>query len=85
MQMAVGFVVCCLVDFVLHLGKPSCLSFEFQCNNGKCILGRYICNGYDNCGDNSDESKKDGAFCGTLNYLFAVIIFILVSTESKLT
>ena len=73
MQMAVGFVVCCLVDFVLHLGKPSCESWQFQCNNGNCIVYWNVCNGYDNCGDNSDESKKDGAFCGMLNYLFVVI------------
>ena len=73
------------VDFVLHLGKPSCKSWQFQCNNGKCIHSSRICNGYDSCGDNSDESKKDGAFCGMLNYVFAVVTYILKSTLSKLT
>ena len=36
----------------------------FQCNNGKCIRKGYICDSYNNCEDNSDESMKDGAFCG---------------------
>ena len=73
------------VDFVLHLGKPSCASWQFQCNNGKCIDGARICNGGDDCEDNSDESKKDGAFCGMLKYVFAVATNILKSTLSKLT
>ena len=38
----------------------------FQCNNGKCIYKDYICNSRDDCGDNSDESKTTGAFCGML-------------------
>ena len=38
----------------------------FQCNNGKCISKDYICNSRDDCGDNSDESKTTGAFCGML-------------------
>ena len=47
-------------------GKPgTCEKFGlFQCNNGKCIRKYYICDSYNNCEDNSDESMKDGAFCG---------------------
>ena len=47
-------------------GKPgTCEKIgRFQCNNGKCI-GKYsICDSRNHCGDNSDESMKDGAFCG---------------------
>ena len=48
------------------LGKPgTCEKYgRFQCNNGKCIIKLYICNLYNDCGDNSDESKTDPAFCG---------------------
>ena len=53
---------------ILILGRPgTCEKYGlFQCNNGKCILKSYICNSRDDCGDNSDESKTTGAFCGML-------------------
>ena len=48
------------------LGKPgTCEKYDmFQCNNGKCIDKSEICDFYNGCGDNSDESKTDSAFCG---------------------
>ena len=56
------------ISFVLILGKPgTCEKYGmFQCNNGKCILKSGICDFYDHCGDNSDESRTDGALCGML-------------------
>ena len=47
-------------------GKPgTCEKTErFQCNNGKCIQKWDVCNSHNDYGDNSDESMKDGAFCG---------------------
>ena len=47
-------------------GKPgTCEKIgRFQCKNGKCISKLYICDSRNDCGDNSDESMKDGAFCG---------------------
>ena len=58
-----------LLQFSLYLsilGKPgACENFGmFQCNNGKCIYKHRICDFRNDCGDNSDESKTDGAFCG---------------------
>ena len=38
----------------------------FKCNNGRCISKSYLCDSDDDCGDKSDESKTDGAFCGML-------------------
>ena len=53
---------------ILILGRPgTCEKYGwFQCNNGNCISKYYICNSRDDCGDNSDESKTTGAFCGML-------------------
>ena len=28
----------------------------FPCSNGACIPGSFMCNGIDDCGDNSDET-----------------------------
>ena len=53
---------------ILILGRPgTCEKYGlFHCNNGKCIYKDFICDSHDDCGDNSDESKTDGAFCGML-------------------
>ena len=61
---------CCQFNFVLHLGKSSCYSNGFQCNNGKCILNNWVCDLMDDCGDGSDESRSYGALCGMLSYVF---------------
>jgi len=31
------------------------------CDNGACIIDIFVCDGFDNCGDNSDE---DPDLCG---------------------
>ena len=53
---------------IFILGRPgTCEKYLlFQCNNGNCIEKDYICDSRDDCGDNSDESKTTGAFCGML-------------------
>ena len=38
-----------------------CQSNEFQCDNGACIPQTYTCDGYDDCGDYSDEHSSQ---CG---------------------
>ena len=35
-----------------------CIEDEFECCNGKCIPQSWVDNGYDNCGDSSDEPNK---------------------------
>ena len=32
---------------------------RFRCDNGKCIAREYMCDGVDNCSDNSDEHDCD--------------------------
>ncbi|KFM60163.1 Vitellogenin receptor, partial [Stegodyphus mimosarum] len=34
-----------------------CMDNEFQCDNKKCILKEYACDGHNHCGDNSDQKK----------------------------
>ena len=56
------------LNFFLHLGN-SCLYYEFQCSNGKCINVWNVCDFEDHCGDNSDETRSY-ALCGMLNLCF---------------
>ncbi|XP_046441338.1 low-density lipoprotein receptor-related protein 12-like isoform X2 [Daphnia pulex] len=49
-----GFVL----DFTID--KPMrnyCEDGHFHCANGKCILKSWLCNGWDECGDSSDEQN----------------------------
>ncbi|KAI9561507.1 hypothetical protein GHT06_012465 [Daphnia sinensis] len=49
-----GFVL----DFTID--KPMrnyCEDDHFHCSNGKCILKTWLCNGWDECGDSSDEQN----------------------------
>ena len=65
--MSISLVLFGMISLCLSIsGKPgTCEKIgRFQCNNGKCIAKSFICNSYNDCGDNSDESMKDGAFCG---------------------
>ena len=43
----------CLTVFAAAFEK--CAPGEFQCNNGRCLDIRRKCNGYNECGDSSDE------------------------------
>eukprot|EP00731_Ephydatia_muelleri_P015094 Em0008g814a len=37
--------------------SPYCPSTKFKCSNGLCISTAYVCDGYNDCRDNSDESN----------------------------
>lgn len=46
---------------VLITGAFFCRHDEFICNNTLCKLHSWVCDGEDDCGDNSDE---DADMCG---------------------
>ena len=37
--------------------RHKCDPDRFHCLNGKCILPNWLCNGWDECGDGSDEQN----------------------------
>ena len=39
----------------MHCIAATCSSDEFTCDNGDCEPDSYRCDGFDDCGDNSDE------------------------------
>ena len=41
-----------------------CYSYQFECNNGRCVRDNYECDGDNDCGDNSDEENcSDSKLC----------------------
>ena len=62
---AVYYMQYCFVMYMyMHCLKhctANCDSDEFTCDNGECEPDYYVCDGYDDCGDNSDEEG-----CGML-------------------
>ena len=58
--------VCCSADW-------KCSSFHWKCPSGICIPKFTVCNGRDDCGDNSDEIN-----CGKLVIMKVVVVVIVV-------
>jgi len=58
--------VCCSADW-------KCSSFQFKCTNAQCIPNHFVCDGFANCGDGSDERN-----CGKLVFMTVVLVLVLV-------
>lgn len=39
-------------------GEITCPNNFYKCDNNKCIFKAYVCDGIDQCGDNSDEGTQ---------------------------
>ena len=66
-------VVVVVVVTTMMMIKGCDEKIEFRCRNGRCIAKSFVCDGDNDCGDNSDELNCD---FGQQKYI--VIIFILV-------
>lgn len=51
-----------------HANDIFCDFNQFECLNGKCISLGLVCNGINNCDDNSDEYKCEYKGCGEMNF-----------------
>ena len=57
----VGLVVLMISSVMSIAGN--CTQFQYRCNNGNCVIGRLVCDGTNNCGDNSDEQQCGSGKC----------------------
>ena len=46
---------------MFHCESDGCGPSGFACDNGVCVSEDSVCDGFDTCGDNSDEEHN----CGT--------------------
>ncbi|XP_033096218.1 uncharacterized protein LOC117100553, partial [Anneissia japonica] len=56
-KIANGYKATYLSEHFMRLKDLNHKNKQFQCFNGRCVPPEYICNGYDNCGDGSDEQQ----------------------------
>lgn len=55
--------------------SSSCFNGELRCRNGRCIWEKLRCDGYNNCGDNSDEAN-----CAAITLSVAAIVGIVMGS-----
>ncbi|XP_048415663.1 very low-density lipoprotein receptor-like isoform X2 [Stegostoma tigrinum] len=74
----VGFVVTFILSFQFGLtaafpqprhGDVRCSENEFLCLNGRCVSAEVLCNGSDDCNDQSDEQNCSVSGCGPHEFL----------------
>lgn len=57
-----------LLVFPINVFISRCTPGQYQCKNGHCLHPSDLCNGQDNCGDNSDEADCKDYTCLSTQY-----------------
>ncbi|XP_046333614.2 suppressor of tumorigenicity 14 protein-like [Haliotis rufescens] len=66
---------------VTAFSSSPCSSRRFQCDNDHCVSNDLKCNGFDDCGDNSDENSGCDSILGTgaiAGIAVGAIVFIVI-------
>ena len=63
----------CFTVFKWTLSALGCASSEFECSNGDCIDDSLECDGYDQCGDKSDEQNCGIPLTGLLENILMLL------------
>ena len=69
--MSCGMTVSLLAVFVLACRTAT----DFKCANNLCLPNTVECDGYDHCGDGSDEAEE---LCGAFVTIYTICIFFYI-------
>lgn len=72
-----------LFGYLIFSGGNICRTDEFLCNNSLCKLHFWVCDGEDDCGDNSDEfSEMCGMFLSPFHFILWLLLVLLAFGRS---
>jgi hypothetical protein len=57
-----------LVDILAESQDEGCQPGEYRCGDGECLPGEWLCDGWVDCADASDEADCGGGACGPDEY-----------------
>ena len=57
MKLIIFEEACSFESYILIQLQGNCSIGHFRCTNGRCVSKTQVCNGVDDCLDNSDEIK----------------------------